>query len=342
MQAALHALALLVVFAMGFAAHRASLCTVRAVAEVARHGRFDVLASFGRAALWTAAISGLLVLALAVPHPPIPLREPLPLLLAGGFVFGVGAAVNDGCSLSTLQRLADGDLSMLLTLAGVCVGVLVGLTVPAGPSLALLPSPWPGGQGWTVAVLAALLAWCAFEAATLARARPAGASWPSLLGLPRYSLPLAAAIMGLAGGVLYTVEGAWSYTNFVRGGIESLRGRAGAPPPVHALLVAALVLGMLLSSWQRGGFRPRLELAGVWRERLAGGVLMGIGGALLPGGNDTLLLGAIPTLSPAAFAAYLALLAGIATALSAQAALRRRRWQPRRTDAGGDSAPSSR
>ena len=38
--------------------------------------------------------------------------------LAGGLLFGDGAAVNGCCSLSTLTRLADGDLGMLAALAG--------------------------------------------------------------------------------------------------------------------------------------------------------------------------------------------------------------------------------
>jgi hypothetical protein len=42
---------------------------------------------------------------------------------------------------------------------------------------------------------------------------------------------------------------------------------------------------------------------------------MGLGAALVPGGNDVLLLNAIPGLSPHALPAYLTILAGIAIAL---------------------------
>jgi len=42
---------------------------------------------------------------------------------------------------------------------------------------------------------------------------------------------------------------------------------------------------------------------------------MGSGGALVPGGNDTLILVLIPTLSIQALASYVALLAGIGTVL---------------------------
>ena len=42
---------------------------------------------------------------------------------------------------------------------------------------------------------------------------------------------------------------------------------------------------------------------------------MGLGAAFVPGGNDVLLLNAIPGLSPHALPAYLAMLAGIGIAL---------------------------
>lgn len=53
--------ALLVAF-IGFAAHRASLCTVRAVAEIMTSGTAWMLSSFAKAALWTIAVSGVILL----------------------------------------------------------------------------------------------------------------------------------------------------------------------------------------------------------------------------------------------------------------------------------------
>ena len=46
-----------------------------------------------------------------------------------------------------------------------------------------------------------------------------------------------------------------------------------------------------------------------------GGLLMGAGAALVPGGNDVLLLNAIPGMSPHAIPAYAAMLAGVVGAL---------------------------
>jgi hypothetical protein len=48
-----------------------------------------------------------------------------------------------------------------------------------------------------------------------------------------------------------------------------------------------------------------------WLRNLVGGLLMGFGVALTPGGNDALVLYAIPTLSPHALPAFVAMLVGI-------------------------------
>ncbi|HXY22447.1 MAG TPA: YeeE/YedE thiosulfate transporter family protein, partial [Burkholderiaceae bacterium] len=82
-----------------------------------------------------------------------------------------------------------------------------------------------------------------------------------------------------------------------------------------ALLVIALLIGMLVSAVQRQSFALRLPRPREFFLCLAGGLLMGLGAALLPGGNDTLLLTALPSLSIFALANYIALLAGIASAL---------------------------
>jgi hypothetical protein len=80
-------------------------------------------------------------------------------------------------------------------------------------------------------------------------------------------------------------------------------------------LFAAILFGMILSNWHRGGYqidaRPQLD----WLKNIGGGILMGSGAAIVPGGNDALLLYGIPSLSPHAIPAYLAMTMGIALAL---------------------------
>jgi hypothetical protein len=72
---------------------------------------------------------------------------------------------------------------------------------------------------------------------------------------------------------------------------------------------------MLISAWERGDVRLEWRPNWSWGMNLGGGLLMGIGTAITPGGNDVLILHQIPMLSPHALIAYPALIAGIAVVL---------------------------
>jgi hypothetical protein len=72
---------------------------------------------------------------------------------------------------------------------------------------------------------------------------------------------------------------------------------------------------MAVSSWQRGAFTWRAPRGRALPGALAGGAVMGLGAAILPGGNDTLVLIALPTLAPTAVLAYASVLVGVAIPL---------------------------
>jgi uncharacterized protein len=311
-------MALLLVACIGFAAHRASLCTVKAVGEVLTSGTCYVLASFGKAVLWAALVYGAILLVLPVPASGFAPYESRVLLLAGAFLFGVGAAINGGCSMSTLQRLADGDLRMLAALAAFCSGALAWSVI--SPSLHLGPGmrepvAWEtlGTIGYALITLFAL--WALWELQRLWRARPRHIAWWRLPLAEAYRLSTAAAVLGVVGGLLYGVKGAWSYTNYLRTHIDTTYRGVDGPPLLHALLFAALFAGMVVSALQRRSLRLRGASLRALMPHVYGGLLMGIGAGMVPGGNDTLMLVGLPTLSLWALAAYLALLSGIAATL---------------------------
>ncbi|MDP1691359.1 MAG: YeeE/YedE thiosulfate transporter family protein [Burkholderiaceae bacterium] len=306
---------------IGFAAHRASLCNVRAVAEIMNRGSAHMLGSLLQAVLWMATLTGVLVLGFGWKLPPVAMPSPAGWAVAGGWLFGVGAALNGGCSLSTLHRLADGEVGMLATLAGFALGVLAWATADSlHADMTLLPlvsawTRWPAAAPWLLLALAlwALLRLHAFR--QLALARP-GQSLRQWVLAPRYHLSVSAAVRGLGGGLLYATQGAWSYTNHLRTSVLHAWGSGSAAAGAHAALVVALVAGMLASALHRGSvaWRPPSGPGG-WLRHGAGGLLMGAGAAMVPGGNDTLLLNSLPTLALQAAAAYLSLLAGIASVL---------------------------
>ena len=303
---------------LGFAAHRASICTVKAVEEVLTTRRGFMLVSFAKTVLWVMAVTALLAWALPGSRAnlagwPISLTG-----LAGGLVFGVGAVLNKGCAFSTLTRLGGGQLSMLVSLAGFVLGVLGhGLLSPSDSAPTALVSDAliaEAGLGPRL-VAAALVLWGLWEAWRLWCSRPAGQRIRALALAEHYRLSTAALLLGVSNGLLYALHGTWAYTSTLTRGVEQATGDGDGPAPIAWLLFVFVVAGMALSAWQRRSFRLRWRPRPGWLSYLVGGTLMGFGAALVPGGNDVLILHAIPTLSPHALPAYLAMLAGIAVAL---------------------------
>lgn len=298
---------------LGFAAHRAGLCTVKAVAEVVTTRRANFLWSFVKSSLWVMALSAL---AAAVPLETGWRHWPLGgLSLAGGVLFGVGAGINGGCMFSTLSRLMDGNLNALATVLMWPVGILLALTLMSGLREAT-PVTVPAGQLplWlSVPVGLFVLR----EAVLLVRKLVQSGSLRRSIGAPIYTLSAGAALVGGANAVLLLAWGPWSFTGTLLCALEaSTVARCGTSQSVPLLVLAAALLGMALSSWQRGSFQlQRLRVRDAMRHA-GGGLLMGVGAMLIPGGNDGLILFGIPSLSPHAIPTYLGILAGVAIALT--------------------------
>ena len=303
---------------LGFAAHRASVCTVRAVAEVLTSGRAHCLVSFGKSALWVLvillpvmwydrdAISGIQGFSLSL------------ISISGGLMFGIGAAMNGGCAFSTLARLADGQMRMIATLGGFPLGVamslapieraMTGSASPAKPALAMLVD--------TAGLLSIVVGgWALFEVTRLWRSRAEGVVGWRLPLVGQYRLSTAALLMGLANGILFLLNGQWAYTGAIRQGVEGLLQLGEMPTMSRGYLLLSVVLGMLVSTWARGSFKFDFRVGRDWLLNFAGGALMGAGTAMVPGGNDALILFAIPSLSPHAVPSYLGMLFGIAVVM---------------------------
>ena len=303
---------------LGFAAHRSSVCTVLAVAEVLSTRRAYMFLSFVKTILWILAITLPLIWLLPSGRVSGQGWDISIYAVTGGFMFGVGATLNGGCAFSTLWKLGDGQLRMLLTLGAFCLGaaayvLLVTLSVlsPHEP----VPFPYQMPEPWALALLAGLVVWVVWEVLRLWRTRQPGSGWKVLVRSDYYRLSSAAALLGLSNGILYALYGSWAYTSTLHSGIEGLIGTDSGPSAVQWGLFAALLAGMGLSAWQRGSFRLDWRPSLSWARNLVGGLLMGLGAGMAAGGNDVLVLHGIPGLSPHALPTYAALMAGIAVAL---------------------------
>jgi len=313
----IYTVSLLLVALMGFAVHRASLCTVKTVAEILSSRKAYMMATLIKAVLWVVAVS--VPILLFLPDSAAPNRSYAVTFAAigGGFLFGVGAAVNGGCAFSTLGQLANGNLWMLTTLFGFCMGVTgLSIMIPmTEPSQTLTPLLLKAPKPLIFTGLGVLWLLACWEIARLWRSRAKGKSGRQLFFSRHYRLSTAALLLGSCGGVLYVLHDAWTYTNVLKQKVQSLWHLNEQPGTINLLFFLALLCGMFLSAWQRGSLRLRWRRIQAWPRHLMGGALMGAGAVLIPGGNDTLIFKSLPGLSPHAIPAFAALLCGICATL---------------------------
>ena len=302
---------------LGFAVHRASLCTVSTMAEIFSTRKAFMLAAMLKAVLWVMAVSVPILLFLPGTVTPNRSYAITVVSITGGFLFGVGAAVNGGCAFSTLGHLANGNLWMLTTIFGLCIGVAgLSIMVPlVEPCQALAPLLFKAQKYQIFSVLALLWLFLIWEIFRLWKSRAKGTSWIQLFLSKYYRLSTAALVLGFSGGGLYALHDAWTYTNALKRQVQSLWLPIEQPVTINLILFIALFSGMLLSAWQRGRISLRWRRIPTWPRHLIGGTLMGSGAVLIPGGNDTLLLKSLPGFSPHAIPAFVALLFGIGVTL---------------------------
>jgi hypothetical protein len=284
-------LLLLLTFALGAVLARVSLCAVAGVQRAMCTRDYSGLQRLALAASGAGVV--LLVLAGIAPGSVLlPAAAPFHGgIIVGGALLGVGALVNGGCYLGSVLYLGSGNLNFLLTLAGITAGAR------AAEALALLPAGGAGGARAAMgyAWIAGTLVFALLTVLLLWRARPAS-RW----------LALGA---GLLAGLVYARHPGWSYGTVLDALAHGRFSRMDWSANLSALLLFA---GALAGAWLAGSFRLQRPQ---WRRGLrcaAGGLIMGCGAALVPGGNDSLLLWAIPGLTLYGALAYLIMLGTIA------------------------------
>ena len=304
----------------GFAAHRASICTVRAVAEMASSRTAFMLASIGKSALWVTALTlpFLWLMPAAASH--IGGWRLTTTALGGGLLFGIGAAINGGCAYSTMTRLMDGEVRMALSIGGFAAGIFTFVTL-VDINWLTRPQSVPPLIGsvlmFALLLSLALLGWAAYEVPRIWRNRPKHMRPHHMVLAPQYRLSSAALVIGVTSSVIFLLFGSPGYTVTLQNLVQGLFGNGKLPGAAAAVLLIAMLVGMLASTLQRGSFRLDWRPERSWLRNIFGGALMGLGTAMLPGGNDALVLYGIPTFSPHALPAYGALIVGVALGLMA-------------------------
>lgn len=300
---------------LGMTAQRASLCSVRAVAEIMTTRRGFMLASFGKTAIWVFVITAGLTWIAGDAVLPVTAYHWSALAMAGGALFGVGAVINGGCAFSTLSRLASGRIVILFSLTGFSSGVVAHDVLSKWTSIPAVTNAEPlvdVAGPWGAILLAGALIWAMREVLRLSRSRSTGKKMGDrrLRKMP-ITLSTAAVWIGISNGILYAFVGPWAYTGTLGEQVQHLSGSSSGPGTLRWLLVASLFAGAVTAAARAGQFRIDGRIAR-WHGHFIGGLLMGFGASLVPGGNDVLILHSLPALSPHAIPTLAAMMVGIA------------------------------
>ena len=269
---------------IGYSINQGGTCGVAAARDLVYHRRIDrfagCVAATGAAglvflpAIWLLGIDTMLGGMAAI----------APGLFIGAALLGIGTVINDACMLGSLWRLGNGELRFLALPVGLAAGFILTSAIPgARPHVAPNALIHPALPGFMVVGVSGLVLVAALIVLSrLPRRRP-----------DRWPLSNAMMLLGVTGALLYVLQPGWTYADAVRRGVLPMT--AIMMESAHGALAALLtVVGAMLSAVRLGVFRPLRPNATEIFRSLGGGVLIAMGATMIPGGNDTLLLAAVP------------------------------------------------
>jgi hypothetical protein len=293
---------------MGFAIQRGGTCMVAAVSEVVSERRISRSVALGESALWVSGLLALAGLAGLMNGQHFSYTFGLA-ALTGGLLLGVGALANGACVFGTIARLGTGDWNYLLTPVGFFFGSLAHamLSFPSEQAVSIQPDM---RANWLIVALFGPL--LVLRLVLFGReARRDG------LAVSLWNMHNATLVIGVAFFVLALSAGPWTYPEALARAAHS----GVLPLALDVVLSVALLLGAVAGGWRMQklhGWNPSAAFA-----CFGGGALMGIGSAMIPGGNDNLTLVGIPMRQAYAWMAIAAMALAIWAGLHVKARLRK-------------------
>lgn len=280
---------------VGLLAHRVGICMVNAV-RLTLIGQPSLLAAILMSGLWVGAYSVL------ANHngwdQPFTRFAFHPMFAVGGFIFGIGASINQACSVSTLNQFARGNLSMLFTMAGWFIGWYIWDFLSTSLSITFDYQKLPLLNQQFVSMMFALSILLTLLIIVF---------FPKERG--RW---LSVSAIGLLVSVLFFIEPIWPPSRLIQDlGLSAVEDKT--VPSIYRIELALMMLiGMWLSVMYYRDKRFRWPTVQKTMRHSFAGIMMGIGGAIALGGNDSQILMGIPSLSFGAMTAIAFMLLGIA------------------------------
>ncbi|MGF1707207.1 YeeE/YedE thiosulfate transporter family protein [Enterovibrio baiacu] len=219
--------------------------------------------------------------------------------LFGGVLFGVGAALNFGCGVSTISKLSRGDTLMIATVLGWLIGwfLLTGMSD-------ILPSraaSTPSDMHFTALVVISALVLVSIAFVPTVNTR----LWLSMLTI------------GLMASLTFLYEPRWTPSSYLSDLSHSIWEKDATqwPSMERTLFLLALIGGMVVAALKTRSFKWKVKHLPRYGYHLFAGVLMGSGASIAGGGNDAQLMLSLPAFSPYGFVTVFSMLVGIALGL---------------------------
>jgi len=237
----------------------------------------------------------------------------------GGAWFGLGACLNRSCALGTVAQLGSGNWAYALTPLGYFVGCLiVAWLFPHSAPSELVASLLPSSIAYGLALL--FLVYLVWRLGLPVQAALRNGDVARNLWRRVWSPHGATVIIGVGFVAMLLLSGRWAYTEALAdlaatGGGTSVR--LGLP----ALLLLMLFGGAVVGGYTAGHWRPTVPTAAQATMCFVGGMVMAWGSALIPGGNDRLVLIGAPQLQPHAWLALVSMVLTIAALIQLQGML---------------------
>lgn len=289
-------IAILAITVIGFIAQRIGLCMVSGTRE-AMQGRPGLLIAILLSGFWVWAYS---IIALTNGWQlPFDRYAMHPLFALGGFTFGIGASINQACSISTMNHLTRGKVAMLFAIAGWFLGWYLWMTAASQSALSINYTRLPD-----LPLTALILIATPLFIATLAML---------IIDRQHRYRWLGISVVGCLSGCLFYLVPNWTPSRLIQDSGSLLLGHGELPSLLRFALLGMLMFGM----WLSVVFTRDVKLRWPTRHKIIrhslAGTLMGIGGSMALGGNDAQLLTGLPAASIGGMTALVFMLLGIAT-----------------------------